>query len=174
METNNLFYLCISSKMAYKVSLTLLYYIVIQMAWRLCFRTVWYIADIQMFLLCSSECHSDIAIKDTQIQSSILNEEKNIFPSFFRGKKLNHRITEWLPLEATSGNHMETPSAKQSHLELVTQDCIQMSFEYLREPRLICSGQSVRVLYHPPGNDFQVQKDNPMQKWHHTLSYNEI
>lgn len=65
METNNLFYLYIISEMAYKVSLAFLNYKIIQMALRLCFRTVWYIADIQMFLLCSFECHSDIEIKDT-------------------------------------------------------------------------------------------------------------
>lgn len=38
--------------MAY-ISLGLLNYTVIQMVLRMCFRTVWYITDIQMFLLCS-------------------------------------------------------------------------------------------------------------------------
>lgn len=52
METNNLFCLYITAEMAY-ISLALLNYTVIQMVLRMCFRTVWYITDIQMFLLCS-------------------------------------------------------------------------------------------------------------------------
>lgn len=84
-------------------------------------------------------------------------------------KSQNYKI-----LEATSGNDVETPSAKQSHLEMVTQDWIHMNFEYLWESRHICSRQSVRVLHHSHGNDFQVQKHSPMQKWQHTVSYKEI
>lgn len=48
---------------------------------------------------------------------------------------------------------MSSPLLKQGHLELIAQDCIQMTLEYLQEWRL-CSlpGQPVPVLGHPLNN----------------------
>lgn len=50
----------------------------------------------------------------------------------------NHRILQWLRLEGTSG-----PSAKQGHLEQVSQDCVQVGFEYLQRLHGL-SGQPVQ------------------------------
>lgn len=51
---------------------------------------------------------------------------------------LIHRITIWLRLEGTSGDHLvQSLCSKQGRLEWVAQVCVHSSFEHLQEsPRI--------------------------------------
>jgi len=72
------------------------------------------------------------------------------------GKSQSHKITEWLGLEGTSGDHLVHPILlKQVHLEQAAQDGVHASFEYLQRRRLHNpSGQPVPVLRHPHSKVF--------------------
>lgn len=64
-------------------------------------------------------------------------------------------VTEWLMWEETGGGHLIQPPALAGSPWAVTQDCVQMAFEYLWGRRLhSLSVQPVPVLCHPHSKEF--------------------
>ena len=87
--------------------------------------------------------------------------------------KYRSEFTKWPRLEGTSEDHLVQPPAEQDHLEHITQDGIQVGFEYLQKRRLHnLSGQPVPVLCHPHNKEVpsHIQLEPPVLQFAPTAS----